>query len=381
MQSVGIICEYNPLHEGHAYLLARAKERGVVVCVMSGNFTQRGEAAVLPPVPRAAMAVAAGADLVLELPFPYAAASARYFATAGVRSVAAMGCGELMFGSESADAEKILELADRMESEEYRDARARTSAATGNAAAHFAALGDMPLSNDILAMEYALAAKKEAPLLALCPIKRLGADYGEEELVSGFQSATALRRALLKEEDILPHIPEKSRELFTGAVSHYGLACTERLGAAMLATLRRAPLPLDVADAGGGLLSHLATAATKATDYESLCRAAATKRYTDGRIRRVLLYLLAGVTDTDLAAPPTHLRLLAASARGREYLAATRKTREIPVVTKQADIVALGDVVTRQRELAAVSDGLYALCLPGNVRPAELMGVPPFMAE
>ena len=114
MQAVGIICEYNPFHAGHAYLLERAREHGVVVCLMSGEFVQRGEAAILTPHARAEMALAAGADLVLELPFPYAAGSARYFATAGVRALAGVGCKALTFGSETADGDAILAGARRL---------------------------------------------------------------------------------------------------------------------------------------------------------------------------------------------------------------------------------------------------------------------------
>ena len=101
MKHVGIICEYNPFHGGHAHLLRSVREAQTVICLMSGNFTQRGEAAILPPRSRAAMALAAGADLVLELPFPYAAGSARYFASAGVRALQALGADTLAFGSEN----------------------------------------------------------------------------------------------------------------------------------------------------------------------------------------------------------------------------------------------------------------------------------------
>ena len=142
MQAIGIICEYNPLHAGHAYLLKKARERGeCVICLLSGNFVQRGEAAVLPPHDRAQMALAAGADLVLELPFPYACSSARYFATAGVRALAAVGCDTLAFGSETADAAAILAGAKRLNSADFAADLDTRAPETGDAAAHFAALG------------------------------------------------------------------------------------------------------------------------------------------------------------------------------------------------------------------------------------------------
>ena len=113
MKRIGIICEFNPIHRGHARLISRAREEGLVVCLMSGNFTQRGEAAVLPPVPRATMAIAAGADLVLELPFPYACASAAYFAGAGVEILCRLGVDTLAFGSESGDLSRLSVLAEK----------------------------------------------------------------------------------------------------------------------------------------------------------------------------------------------------------------------------------------------------------------------------
>ena len=108
MKNVGVICEYNPFHGGHAYLLERVRDAEAVICLMSGEFTQRGEAAILPPVARAEMALRAGADLVLELPFPYCAGSARYFATAGVNALKRLGADTLAFGSESADLSALL---------------------------------------------------------------------------------------------------------------------------------------------------------------------------------------------------------------------------------------------------------------------------------
>ena len=377
MRSVGIICEYNPLHKGHAYHIERAKEHGVVVCIMSGNFTQRGEAAVLPPVSRAGMALSAGADLVVELPFPYAASSARFFATAGVRAAAGLGCDALCFGCEEMDVATLKAKAVQMGREET----VREDYREGIAAAHFEALGEKPLSNDILALEYARAVCEEFPDMALYPVRRLGNAYNDKQITTSYPSASALREILATGGDVSDYIPHDGVKIWQDALARYGVADVARLAPAMLARLRVAPLPKELADLGGGLVEHLAHAACEATTYESLCRAAATKRYTDGRIRRALLYLLAGVTYNDLEAPPAYLRLLAANARGREYLATTRKTRTVPVVTKQSDVTALGDVALRARELSAISDALYALTLEKPTLPATLAVTPPFMTE
>jgi len=387
MKHVGVICEYNPFHQGHAYLLRQLREADTVVCLMSGNFTQRGEAAILPPVARATMAVQAGADLVLELPFPFAAASARYFATAGVRGLAALGVDTLAFGSEGGELAPLRAAADRAPEGDFRKTAVNGVENVGDAAAYFTALGEPLASNDILAVEYLRALRVEQlPLIPLA-VRRVGAGYRETVWEnSEFASATAIRAALEAGEDVRRLLPPESIDVFADAVAETGLADTRRLGTAMLARLRAFSAEsgqtvaknANIAEAEGGLLQRLIKASFEADDYESLCRVAATKRYTDGRIRRTLLYLLAGVTEEDLAAPLAYLRLLAANEKGRAFLAQTEKTRTVPVVTKQSEIAALGTVAARQRALGQVADGLYAIALDGRLTPHALQTAKPY---
>ena len=167
MRHVGIICEYNPFHGGHLHLIKAVRGAQTVICLMSGNFTQRGEAALLPPVARAAMAVEAGADLVLELPFPFAASSARYFATAGVRALFALGADTLAFGSECGDLARLQALAEKAPEGNCREGETLLTQSTGDAAAYFEALGEAVSSNDILGIEYLRAMLREAVLSAI----------------------------------------------------------------------------------------------------------------------------------------------------------------------------------------------------------------------
>lgn len=381
MQAIGIICEYNPLHAGHAYLLEKAREMGkTVVCVMSGNFVQRGEAAILPPRVRAEMALAAGADLVLELPFPYACGSARYFATAGVRALAGVGCDTLTFGSETADKAALLAGAKKLNDAEFTTQVEARTPDTGDAAAHFAALGDRPAANDILALEYARAILAEGLPMEILPVLREGAGYHDADLSTGFPSATALRQKLAEGADITPFLPPVIGDIWKNALSEFGgTADMARLGTALLARLRAGNLPENIADCGGGLLSHLAKAANRATNYEELCREAATKRYTNGRLRRAMFYLLAGVTREDLLSPPAYLRVLGANEAGREYLAKTRKTRTVCVVTKNSELDLCDARAARQHALEDISHALYALCTPRPTLPATLASGPPVM--
>lgn len=381
MKHAGVICEYNPFHAGHAHLLGHLRDAETVICLMSGNFTQRGEAAILPPVPRAAAAVAAGADLVLELPFPFAAASAEYFATAGVRALSLLGADTLAFGSECADVTRLENAAEKLLSPGFLPCYRQESKKRGSMGALFDYLGEEFSSNDILGISYLLAIRKEALPLTPFAVRRIGEGYLSANAGAGYPSAAALRAKLSTSGDILPLLPAETREIFRAAAARTGTAETARLGGAMLAVLRgygmkKTPVPAT-AEMDAGLFARLLASAEQATDYESLLAGAACGAYTDGRIRRALLFLLAGVTKSDLTAPPAFLQLLAANKKGLAYLSKTRKTRTIPVLTRKAGAEKLGASARRERDLARISDGLYALCFRETVTPAELQTTPP----
>ena len=215
-------------------------------------------------------------------------------------------------------------------------------------------------------------------------LAREGSAYRDTALGEGqYPSATALREALGRGEDVSTFVPEAARETLAQALSQYGMADVAHLGTALLAILRANGVKkgvLDgIAECGGGLLERLESAAWKASDYRALCAEAATKRYTDGSIRRALINLLSGVTREDIAAHPVYLRLLGANARGRAFLAKTAKMRTVHVVTKRSEIAALGPAAARQSELARVADGLYSLCLEGRATPHDLQTAKPHL--
>lgn len=379
MKHVGIICEFNPLHTGHARLLGAVRDAEAVICLMSGPFVQRGEAAILPPRVRAAMAIEAGADLVLELPYPFAAASARYFATAGVGALASLGVDTLAFGSETGDVGELSALA--AHAPENLSDMGAASQSTGDARAYFDALGGEVASNDILGVEYLRALGKYAADVQPFLLKREGANYAETVLREGaFPSATALRRAIFEGRDVSGFVPTAALDLMREGLDRYGIADTARLGAPLLAALRHpdaVTLFADAAECGGGLLGRLIRVAGQATDYDTLLSLAATKRYTNARIRRALLFLLSGVRRADLTAAPAYLRLLAMNGRGRDFLTKTKKSREIPVVTKQAEITALGERAARAATLEAAAAGLWSLCAQKPTVRADWRDLPP----
>ena len=204
MKSVGIICEYNPFHNGHAAQIEILRGMGYerVVCVMSGNYTQRGELAIADKYTRSEAAIRGGADVVLELPYPYSSLSAEGFARAGVHILSSVGVDAICFGSESADLDLLTAASDAISSKEFVEKYSQ-SVKGGSAKSFFSLLGEhigrdcSILSNDILAIQYIAAIKSLAVKLDVVSIKREGAAYSKIELSQNeLPSATAIRRKI-----------------------------------------------------------------------------------------------------------------------------------------------------------------------------------------
>ena len=359
----GIICEYNPFHNGHLRQINEIKKLSdePIICVMSGNFTQRGEIAITDKYSRAKMALCAGADAVLELPVPFSIASAEYFASAGVHILNGAGVDKLCFGSESADAEKIYKIAHIACSEEFKRECADISKKEGNAAAYFDLLQlrsgeEGILSNDILGIEYTKAIIKNNYPMQIYPIKREGSAYRDTELCAGeLPSASAIRETVKNGslDDISPYVPSPTLEILKSCE----LADIRRIFDGMLLSLRLADAEgLQVAISDIGLVNRILALSRECTDLADLEAKLQTKKYTKSAIRRAMLYILLGVKRSDLNLLPTHALLLGANARGREYLAAVRKNEGgIKIVTRPTG--------AEPSDVAKRADALYTMCL------------------
>ena len=396
MKTVGIICECNPYHGGHEYLMQQARASGAdaIICVMSGNFVQRGEAAVLSPHARAEILVSSGADAVVELPFPYAASSAEFFGRAGVEILERLGVDEVWFGSETGDLNVLSRYAEVADSAEFQAAYAQaTEGEGGTASAYFSLLAKIAndenaacAPNDILAISYLRAIRKLGANIRPVTVKREGSGYNEKKLVMGaFPSATALRRAWEENEieAIMPYLPgvcgEVSRREGKAKHAPATLKNAESLVLGMLALTPQKELE-SYAGLGGGLAGRLHNAASKATTLDEFFELCATKKYPDARIRRGVLSALLRVRDEDLRAPVSYVRLLAANETGRAFLASARKTSDLPVVTRQTDLPETPEAA-RQFELETVSTALYSKCLPKATAADEQLRRPPVILE
>ena len=358
----GIICEYNPFHNGHLHQINEIKKLSdePIICVMSGNFTQRGEVAITDKYSRAKMALCAGADAVLELPVPFSIASAEYFASAGVHILNGAGVDKLCFGSESADAEKIYKIAHIACSEEFKRECADISKKEGNAAAYFDLLKlrsgeEGILSNDILGIEYTKAIIKNNYPMQIYPIKREGSAYRDTELCAGeLPSASAIRETVKNGslDDISSYVPSPTLEI----IKSCELADIRRIFDGMLLSLRLANTEgLEVAISDIGLVNRILALSRECTDFDTLETELQTKKYTKSSIRRAMLYILLGVKQSDLDCLPSKALLLGANEKGREYLSSIRKNeKSIRIVTKPADC----DVSEPQKK----ADALYTMC-------------------
>lgn len=385
MKKVGIICEYNPFHTGHLHQIGLAKKEGTaVICLMSGNLTQRGELAITDKYTRAACALASGADLVIELPFPFCASSADYFAGAGVAILDALGVNEINFGSESADAEGLLSLARVTASAEFDlsvKEKLKADPALGAAQAYFEAMKDVGknralLSNDMLGLAYFRAALRIGCENKLSVIKRDGADYNSRSAQEKTHPSARAVREMLRSGNMkaLDLMPGSAAEIFSKAP----LSDIKNLTSAILSFFRLAdPDKLsEFSESGGGLSHRLCTAAKEARTLEEFFGKAAAKRYTDSRVRRAVLNCMIGVTETDLCTPPAYVQLLAANSVGRGLLSEIKKSSPLPVVTKPADAAAIS---ARQAELSARADALYTLAFDEPFCAAEYVKRSPFI--
>ena len=345
---------------------------------MSGNFVQRGDFAVLEKRARAECALLGGADLVLELPSPWSAATAERFAQGGVALLAATGVvTHLAFGCETGDLGPLAAArpgAWRIPAGR-RPARRHLAAGVTFAAARQAAVRDLAgegaaacLSrpNDILAVEYLRAAARQGAALQPLALPRVGAPHDSGDL-GPYPSASAIRGRLLAGESWRELLPEETaqvldREMAAGRAP----ASLKNCERAVLARLRSmAEEDFRPYDGGGeGLYHRFYGAVQSCTRLEDILAGVKTKRYPLARIRRLLLHSCLGLVPASQGQTPPYLRVLGANDRGRALLGEMRKKAALPVVTKPAAARRLGaearDLLARE----AVWTDLYTLSWP-----------------
>lgn len=337
MKTAGIICEYNPFHLGHARQLRLTRERlgedTVIVCVMSGNYVQRGAPAMWDKFTRARAAVACGADVVLELPITSVLQSAEGFARGGVEILSKIGVDTLSFGAECADAACLMAFARKIDTEDFSvSLRQGLDLGLSYAAARQQALGDttgiLSTPNNILGLEYCRAILSTGSRMTPLVIHRNG-DYHAQTPTQDAPSATSVRN-LYPDGDWRRYVPSPAAEALSGQ-PWYKFPFGERAVLARLRALSEEEWS-RCAHGSEGLWSKAMKAARSCASVEEIIDAAKSKRYPRTRIQRLLLCAYLGITQHDLMQDISYARILALSDVGRQFIRAAKKNSDLPLV-------------------------------------------------
>lgn len=342
MRVCGVICEYNPFHNGHAHQLLQARRlcnADYMVCVMSGPFVQRGGPAILDKWTRAQQALLGGADLVLELPALFAVRPAQDFAWGGVALLHGLGIvTHLSFGSESSDLALLTKLAAPESAEQSQKIQAHLAQGLSHPAARARAQGvDMP-PNVTLGVEYMRAlARLDSPIKPL-PIPRMTSHH--DTAAHEMASATAIRMALDANKDVLHTMPPQAFALLN---EHLPLPLLD-IGSysdTLLYLLRTTPpqRARTLFDIPEGLENRLNRAAFGATGIGDVLEQVKCKRYPMARLRRLLVHMLLGI-DANLIKKhpaPEYARVLGFKKSAAPLMRAIKDNGQLPLITKAAD--------------------------------------------
>lgn len=411
MKTAAIICEYNPFHFGHNYQIHELRKLlgkdTVVISIMSGAFTQRGEPAIYDKFLRAGAATGAArdrknadhtelfsdisddgyADLVLELPSPWSMAGAEFFARAGVEIAKKLEVDHLVFGGESSlDELKII--ANNLSSDNFRQklAAARQEFPS-HSTNHLRELtyrklySSLPFrgSNDILAIEY-LRALGKSDITPVC-IKRVGEKYNPDgESLSdmlNFSSASTIRKSIFCGDLTSDLVPHPAYAFFKDAPVHR----LSNLDQAIIAYLRLNHRSMSGVEISGGIENKLHQSSRINFSAESTISSAVERRFSASRIRRAIFGAMCGFSASDYEALPEYTQLLAANARGREFLAQNRKKLGLFILTKSASYPKLPEPAKKQFEANLRAEELWALSsdIPEDRRADQLMRRNPFI--
>ncbi len=372
-----LICEYDPFHNGHEYMLRQMRISGsdCIIACMSGNFTQRGEPAVIDKHTRQKAAINGGADLVLELPSVYACAGAERFAFGGVYILNSLGIAdEIFFGSECGDI-KLLESAALAadDSRVRNNLKEYLSQGMTFAAARESAVKDvfgqevsdiLRSPNNILAVEYIKALKKTGSHIRPCTIKRFGAGHNSMNTNNNTASASLIRDILKKQGDCRRFMPEYMNSAIESSsftkdpdrkYQSFEKAVLYRLR--MMSKEEFSCLP----DMSEGLENRIFKASRNAESLEQLLSDAKCKRYTMSRIRRGVIHAFLGFNKEDFRISPQYIRVLGFNDKGQAALRMMKKSAALPIVTRHADTSKLTSEGKHLYELERRCDDLFSL--------------------
>ncbi|MFE8703649.1 nucleotidyltransferase [Cytobacillus sp. FJAT-54145] len=360
MKAVGVVVEYNPFHNGHAFHLQGTKEStdaDVVIAVMSGQFLQRGEPALLPKWTRAKMALLAGVDIVFELPYQFATQKAETFANGSISILAAAGCKAVCFGSESGDISNFHATIDFLEQnhdryqqtiQEYMKKGMSYPKATSEAYKSLSPseqLVDLSKPNNILGYQYIQAVRNRNVDMKVVTITRKNADYHDEHFASEtIASATSIRKSIFSDRGdidlVNQYVPMTTFKELRRYYEEYGQFHQWESYWPLLRyrLLQSTPNELrEIYEVEEGIENRMIHIALKANSFIEFMTALKTKRYTWTRLQRMCVHILTNTKKEEMKNrddKPSYLRLLGMTEQGRKYLNYLKDDCELPLISK-----------------------------------------------
>lgn len=379
MKILGVIVEYNPFHSGHAYHLEKSismTNATHTIAVMSGNFVQRGEPALMDKWTRAKIAVDNGVDLVIELPFVNAISSAEKFAFGSISILDQMGIvNDIVFGSENGNVDTIEGIADYLvnENDEYKEALQRfLSKGISFPAARDSALRELTVnveqlkSNDILGIEYIKAVKQLGSDIKYHALQRQNVDYHSLDVVDSFASATGIRNQIKKNDFLgvrfsVPamtynYISDYRNFLFID--DYYEILRYKILS-------ESSEYLSEIHEVAEGIENRIIESMKKSTDMTTFLENVKTKRFTMTRIKRIMLNILFDVKTKEVdeydLLTPKYLNILAADDKGLEILRLLKKNEDLNIITNLSKFTTEDPLLKRQLQLDLKASDLYSI--------------------
>jgi len=340
MKSIGIIVEYNPFHNGHKLHLDYARKQGdIVIGVMSGDFVQRGEPALINKWDRAEMALLEGLDIVVELPVFYSTQSAEIFARGSINILKELRSDEIVFGSESDNLDKLQEVI-KLESnsnfienvkKNLKDGDSYPTAYNKEIKNYLGKEYEIK-SNDILGIEYLRTIKTLKLDMKVKTLKREGKGYHSSISTGNILSATGIRKLLKEDKDIENFISKNSKEIILKNKKNKKLVDISHFyNLIRYAIISKREVLKDIQDIEVGFENRIYEMALKSSSYEIFMKNLMTKRYTIGRTQRILIHILLSITKEDtikLKKELPYIRILGFSDKGRTYLNKLKKEKK-----------------------------------------------------
>lgn len=371
MQNVGIIAEFNPFHNGHKYLIDHFKQNNNIICVMSGNYVQRGDTAIFSKFDRCRAALKNGADLIIDLPTPWAMSSSQNFALGGVSILKSIGITDkIVFGSECGNISALNTVASNMRTAEF-DSILKQKMSSGITYARALKLtlndinrelsGIIDSPNNTLGIEYINAAKKLNFTVEFDTEKRFGAGHNSLEINENV-SATLLRKEILNNnyDFIKNYIPSN---LFDD-IKKCPVSDINRLELSILSSLRSDIDSIkNIPDLSEGIENRIINAVKTSVSLSELQNKIKTKRYTLSKVRRLIISAYLKQTNEFFMTEPPYIRVLGFNKKGEKLLSEIRQKSSKPVIVRYSDIPQDNDICKNLWEFECIASDLYALSL------------------